>query len=236
MIKYHHDIDQGTEEWFAVRLGLITASEMKHVVSRKTDKKTGIVSFKTPDDDKAIKHMYELATQRRTKYVEPTYVSDDMLKGVDGETEAKIIYDKNYDRLENIGFITNDELGFKVGYSPDAKLIGKNAGVEVKSSRQKSQMQTIVEADIPSEHIIQVQTGLMVTKWDWIDFISYNGGMEMLTLKIFPDRVIQDAIAEAAASFEKRIEKTLEAYYARIADKSIRLIPTERKIVQEMHL
>lgn len=35
-ITYHRDIIQGSDEWHQVRLGILTASEMKHVITAKT--------------------------------------------------------------------------------------------------------------------------------------------------------------------------------------------------------
>ena len=32
-IKYHADITQGSDEWFALRCGLLTASEMKLILT-----------------------------------------------------------------------------------------------------------------------------------------------------------------------------------------------------------
>ena len=32
-VKYHHDIVQGSDEWLAARCGLLTASEMKLIVT-----------------------------------------------------------------------------------------------------------------------------------------------------------------------------------------------------------
>ena len=54
---------------------------------------------------------------------------------------------------------------------------------------------------IPDEYVIQVQTGLLVTKRKWCDFISYCGGAHMLTIRAYPDPKIQDAIVAAANAF-----------------------------------
>jgi hypothetical protein len=56
----------------------------------------------------------------------------------------------------------------------------------------------------------------------------------MATVRIFPNAEIQTAILSAAAAFENRLNLALEKYHAVIASKSARLIPTERKIIQEM--
>jgi hypothetical protein len=135
-----------------------------------------------------------------------------------------------------MGFITNDRWGFTLGYSPDG-LVGDDGLIECKSRRQKFQAQTIIEhvaaGTIPSEYVLQCQTGLLVAERDWIDLISYCGGMPMAVIRVFPDDEIQAAILEAAESFEATIAEKLAQYGAAI-NSDARLIQTERKIEQEM--
>jgi hypothetical protein len=231
-ITYHTDIVQGSEEWYAIRCGLLTASEMKLVVTP---------TLKIADNDKTRSHVYELLAQRITRYVEPHYVSDDMLRGVEDEIDARILYSERYAPVEDMGFITNDRWGFTIGYSPDG-LVGDDGLIEAKSRRQKYQVQTIVEnigADggetIPADYVLQLQTGLLVSERSWTDFISYSGGLPMVTIRVYPDERVQSAIIEAAGDFEDRVAKKLSLYQSALAG-PYRLIPTERKIIQEMHL
>jgi hypothetical protein len=138
-----------------------------------------------------------------------------------------------------MGFITNRRWGFTIGYSPDG-LVGEDGAIEAKSRRQKFQVQTIIEhviddfsASIPAEFLIQVQTGLLVTERNWMDFVSYCGGLPMCTIRVFPDPVIQAAIIDAASAFEERLAKALATYREAITNER-RFIPTERRIEQEM--
>lgn len=225
-IKYYTDLIQGSEEWLAARCGLLTASEMKHIITP---------TLKVADNDKSRAHLYELLAQRITKYVEPHYISDDMLRGMNDEQDAKVLYDEHYDKIETTGFITNDKWGFTLGYSPDA-LIGKTGALECKSRRQKFQIETILTDEMPAEYSIQVQTGLLVSEREWLDFISYSGGMPMFTTRIYNDEKVQAAIILAAKAFEEKLGEMLEKYNARLTAPGARLIPTERKIIQEMHL
>ena len=210
------------------RCGILTASEMKHVVSRKTDKKTGLVTYKSPTDDKSVAHLYELAAQRVNQYVEPSYIGDDMLRGQDDESHAREAYDENYEAITECGFVTNDEWGFTIGYSPDW-LVGSDGQGEAKSRRQKYQLETIATKKVPEEYVIQNQTGLLVTRRKWCDYTSYCGGMPMITLRVDPDKEVQDAIIEAATSFHEKLKKLIKEYSEVLADPAMRLIPTERR-------
>lgn len=229
MIRHFPDLIQGTEEWKSARCGLLTASEM-HLILTPT--------LKVASNDKERAHLYELLAQRVTSYVEPHYISDDMLRGQEDEITARALYAEKYAPVREMGFITNDEWGFTLGFSPDA-LVDDDGFIEAKSRRQKYQIETIVgcsEKDVmPAEYVLQVQTGLLVSGRRWADFISFSAGLPMLTIRVFPDPVVQTAIIEAASAFEKRLAVKMQDYVEAL-DSIGRLIPTERKIVQEMYV
>lgn len=219
-ITYHNDLIQGSEAWHAARCGLLTASEM-HLIITPT--------FKTASNDNERKHLYELLAQRVTGYVEPQYVSSDMLRGHESEIYARALYHEKYAPVVEAGFITNDEWGFPIGYSPDG-LVREVGQIEIKSPRQKTHIQTIVENEMPKEHIIQVQTGLMVTGRSWCDYVSYCGGLPMFVKRVMADFDIQKAILDAAKAFELKLALNLGAYQSL----SKNLHPTERVIEKEI--
>lgn len=219
-IKYHYDLVQGSELWMSTRCGLLTASEMKHIITP--------AKLQYASNDKERAHLYELLAQRITSYVEPHYISDDMIRGMTDEIDARALYAKNYGEIQEVGFITNDKYGFTLGYSPDA-LVGDDGVIECKSRRQRYQIETIIGGVMPADYAIQVQTGLLVSERAWCDFISYSAGLPMLTLRVYPDKVVQDAILEAATKFHEKLEVMLTAYNNQLAAGGARLIPTERK-------
>ena len=228
-VTYHEDVVQGSDEWYKCRLGLLTASEMKYIITP---------TLKMASNDKEKTHLYELLAQRITQYVEPQYVSDAMLRGKSDEVEAIILYAKEYAPVHQVGFITNDRWGFTIGYSPDA-CVGEGGLVEAKSRMQKYQAQSIIENSatdtIPEEFRLQCQTGLLVSEREWLDFITYSGGMPMATVRVYPDEKYQTAIVEAATAFEERLTQKMAIYEEVMASKA-RLIPTERRIEQEMFI
>ncbi len=223
-IKYYENLEQGSEEWLQARCGLLTASEVKLIITPN--------NLQFAKNDKCRAHVHELVSQRITQYVEPHYVSDDMVRGQNDEVEALHIYSQNYGEIKEIGFITNDNHGFTLGYSPDGAVVGEKGGVEVKSRRQKYQAETIICDEMPIEYALQCQTGLIVTEWEWIDFISYCGGMPMYKKRIYPDEAMQKAIIKAGLELEELIQEKIERYN----QNSRHLIPTERIIEQEMYI
>ena len=226
-IKYHTDLIQGSDAWLAARCGLLTASEMKLILTP---------TLKIAANDKCKTHLYELLAQRITGHVEPHYIGDDMLRGREDEVEARILYAQHYAPVDDMGFITNDRWGFTLGYSPDG-LVGDDGAIECKSRRAKYQVQTIVEnigmdggETIPADYVMQCQTGLLVSERKWVDLVSYSGGLPMAVMRVHPMEEIQNALIEAAGQFERQLAERLEIYRAA----SSRLHPTERRIEQEM--
>ena len=232
----HEDLEQGTPEWLAARRGLMTASEM-HLLVNVPKEETRIKKDGTPykqremttaNDDKTRAHIYEIAAQRISSWTEPTYVGDAMLRGHADEITARDLYSERIEPVEEKGFITRDFGGFTLGYSPDGCGVMSNFGIECKSRIQKHHVKTVITNEVPTEYMLQIQTGLMITGWDYIDFISYSAGLPMWVIRVEPDPVYQDAIMTAAESFEMSVREQIAAYGDRISNCAT-VIETERE-------
>jgi hypothetical protein len=225
-IKYFPDLDQGSQAWLDARCGLLTASEMKLALTP---------TLKAANNEKTRAHAWELAAQRISNFVEPRYISDDMLRGQEDEIHARAAYEAAYGPLGRMGFITNSLHGCTLGYSPDG-LVGARGLWECKSRSQKYQVQTIAENAMPEDFWLQVQTGLLVTERDFLDFTSYCAGLPMITIRVYPDDETQAAIIDAAQRFETRIAESVEAYHYTLNRPDTRAIPTERREIEEITL
>lgn len=201
-IKYYEEVEQRSDEWFELRCGVITASEVKHIMTP-----TG----KIASNDKSRAHVWEIAGQIITGHVEPQYISDDMLRGLFDEGIAADIYNEHYAPVKNIGFITNDSNDRVKGYSPDG-LVGDDGLIEIKSRKQKFQVETIVSNAVPKEHMLQLQAGLLVSEREWIDYISYCAGMPLFVKRVYPDAELQGAITEAIEGFYSEVDDKVKAF------------------------
>jgi hypothetical protein len=158
------------------------------------------------DDSRGLTAL--LVAERITGYTEPTYMNDDMFRGV---------YSEHYAPATETGFMVRDDWGFKIGYSPDG-LIGTDGLVagpgllEVKSRRQKKHLLTILADEVPAENMAQLQCGLLVSGRAWIDYISYCGGMPMWKKRVTPDPRWFDAIVAAVRLFEKNAAEMTDRY------------------------
>ncbi len=224
MITYYRDVEQGSEEWHALRCGILTASEISLILTP---------TLKQASNDKERSHLYELLGQRITGHTEPHYISDDMLRGHEDEIEARIRYAEHYSPVTECGFIARYMGGYRIGYSPDG-LVGADGLIECKSRRQRYQVDTILADEVPKEYMLQIQAGLLVTDRKWMDFVSYSAGLPMFVKRVFPNVDVQDAIIEAAYQFEQRLKVAREKYERMLAAMPV-LITTERTIEQEIY-
>lgn len=222
-ITIHRELIQGTDEWLAARVGLLTASEVKRIMTPKT------LAFSQNDKTKA--HVYEIAAQILNKHVEPQYVSDAMMRGSADEVYARTIYSERFAPVTEVGFITNDAFGFTLGYSPDG-LVGDDGLIEIKSRCQKYQFRTIVDQGVPDEYILQIHFGMLVSDRQWCDFISYSGGMPFYVSRVERNNEMDKKITDAAASFNTAVSQQMATYF----ENAETLGDTERIIEQEMYV
>lgn len=217
-LQIYKDVAQHSDEWLALRCGLLTASEIKNIITP--------AKLQYASNDKERAHVYEIAAQRITQYTEPTYQSYDMQRGLLEEPLALQLYHKHYAPLEYVGFVTNDKWGFTLGYSPDALTEDGKGQVEVKSRCMKYQTETIIKNEVPAEYMLQIQCGLMVTEREYCDFISYCGGMPMFVKRVLPDPRVIEAIVQAGEVFYAKVSEYEYAYRASVVDGKFH--PTER--------
>jgi hypothetical protein len=208
-LRIYEDLEQGTPEWLAARCGIPTASVIGQLITPKTVKPAA------NDTSRAL--VMTLVAERITGHVEPVFPNADMQRGTLSEPFARDIYGENYAPAKEVGFMTRDFGGYKIGFSPDG-LVGDDGLLEIKSPRQKKHLATILADEVPLEHMAQCQTGLLVSGREWIDFVSYNGGMPLWHKRVEPDDKWQAAIKEAVEALEAVAAVMIDNYKTRTAD------------------
>lgn len=164
-----------------------------------------------------------LAAERITGHVEQIHENSDMLRGTLDEPFARDKYAEHHAPVDQIGFMVINDLGFRVGYSPDG-LVGYDGLIEIKSRKQKKHLATILADAVPLENMAQCQAGLLVSGREWIDYVSFCSGMPLWTKRVYPDPKWFAAIIEAVTEFEKSVNSMLTRY----AESTKGLPPTER--------
>ncbi|MCG7285387.1 YqaJ viral recombinase family protein [Cellulomonas sp. ACRRI] len=157
-----------------------------------------------------------LVAERITGWVDPVYVSDDMMRGTLDEPIARAIYAEHYAPVDEVGFMVRDDWGFRIGYSPDG-LVGDKGLIEIKSRRAKKQLDTILRDEVPAENMAQIQCGIYVSGREWCDYVSFCGGMPLYVKRVEWDEQWQRAIVAAVQAFEEVASEMTDHYTTAIA-------------------
>lgn len=201
-ISYHHDIVQGTDEWLQLRRGIITASEIKTLVTP-----TG----KLANNDTSRKYLHQILAERVYDGSEASFCNDDMMRGHLLEPFARSIYAEHFAPVEQCGFIVRDYGSYRIGYSPDG-LVGDDGLIEIKSRLAKHHIASLLAGDVPAEHLPQIQGGLAVSGRAWCDFVSYTPGLPFYRCRVHRDDALIATLEAAAEAAEIELQRLHEAY------------------------
>jgi putative phage-type endonuclease len=202
-LHVYDDLEQGSDEWHDVRRGMVTASVVGRLITAKT------IKAASNDDSRGLTAL--LAAERITGWTDSTYVNEDMWRGKIDEPRARDTYSEHYTPAVEVGFMVREDAGWRLGYSPDG-LVGDDGLIEVKCPRAKGHIATIVRSEIPAHYMAQLQAGLLVSGRQWIDYISFCGGLPMWVQRVTPDERWHEAIVEAVTTCEAAIEEVVAQY------------------------
>lgn len=186
------DCVQNSEEWYAAKLGVVSASNFSKVLNKGTGR--GL-------------YMRKLAAERLTGLRENGYHDKNMDAGSLTEAEARDYYAMANDCIVNeVGFVKRDD---DIGCSPDG-MVGEEGIIEVKCPLSSTHVANIINNKMPSEYKPQVQGLLWITERQWCDFISYDPRNPYRPM--FPVRVERDAeyiqkLAGQAGLFVKELKE-----------------------------
>lgn len=200
-------------------LSVRTSAPLKMMHSERAawakENATRVIEPATGDTARSLTRL--LVAERITGWTDPTYMSDDMIRGIEDEPRAVETYAQHYKApVQRMGFMVRKESWGTLGFSPDS-LVGTDGFVEVKSRRAKKQLQTILDWEVPSENMAQIQAGLLVSGRQWCDYISFTGGMPMPVMRVEPDEKWFAAIREAVQLFEETAAMWMAVYRKKTA-------------------
>ena len=203
-IKVFETLEQGSPEWLAARCGLLTASTIGRLITPK---------LQVADNETSRGLTLTLAAERITGHVEYVHPTFDMQRGTDEEPIARAVYAEHFGPVEEIGFLTCEFDGFTIGYSPDG-LVGSDGLIEIKSRKPKAHLTAILENKPPAENMAQLMCGLLISGRQWIDYVSFSGGLSLWVKRVYRDDAWFEAIYAAAASFETNVTASVATYHA----------------------
>ena len=195
-------MDQRTDEWYAARLGKVTASRLSDVLA----------TIKTGEAAARANYRIELVAERLTGKSTPGFTSAAMQWGVDCEPMARSAYETETGLIvTEVGFVDHPTIAM-TGASPDG-LVGDDGLIEIKCPDTKTHIETLTSKQVPPKYIPQMQWQMACTGRAWVDFVSFDPRLpEHLMLEIIRvdrDQSLIDKYSEAVNRFLADVSQTI---------------------------
>jgi putative phage-type endonuclease len=194
------DIEQGSQEWLALRWGKITGTSMKDAIG-------------TPTVQKSL--TYKIVAERMTEPQSTELNSPAVLRGIELEPMARLAtIQATGIEFEETGMLLSETID-GVGFSPDGiherdgVVVG---GLEIKCPGSNKHVEYMAENTIPKAYAAQVMTPFLlsdeVESWHFVSYDDRNYERPIFILKV---------TREDFPKIEEDREKLL-AFIARVND------------------
>lgn len=209
------ECQQGSPEWVAARLGIVTASELDALISPLWKVRTG--------DGPQTYLATKIAERWRGAPIQDFH-GGAMEQGAMLEEEARAWYELDQSKtVKQVGFITTDD--GKMGCSPDGLM--DDGGIEIKCPMPHTHVGYLLDGELPAKYRAQVYGSLLVTGLPRWRFMSYCRGFPPLLLTIEADEKIQSAIREAVIAFQTRFDEAWAAIESRNGGPPAKYVPAD---------
>ena len=199
-------MDQGTDEWFTIRIGKVTASRVADVIAKT---KTG---YSASRDN----YMAQLVCERLTGQKGESFSNAAMQHGTETEPLARAAYEALQDVLvDEVGFVPHPTIEM-AGASPDG-LVGDDGLLEIKCPNTATHIETLLSQSVPGKYNTQMQFQMACTGRQWCDFVSFDNRLPA-ELQLFVKRVPRDEV------FIRLIEAEIVQFLAELDDKINKLM------------
>ena len=187
-------MEQRTDEWFAARIGKVTASRVADVIA-KTKSGYGVGR---------ANYLADLVVERLTGQKAQGFSNAAMEWGTQTEPQARAAYSaKTGILVEEVGFIDHPTVAMS-GASPDG--FAEEGLIEVKCPNTSTMLEYILDGKPPQKYVTQMQWQMACTGRPWCDFVSFDPRLpERLQLLIV--RVPRDDVY--IAMLEAEVKKFL---------------------------
>ena len=192
-------IIQGTPEWLALRAGKVTASRVADILAKT---KTGVSASRG-------NYLIQLAIERATGQIEPSFTNEAMQWGIDNEAQARVAYEVQSGHfVDQVPFVDHPNIdGF--GCSPDG-LVGNVGLCEIKCPNSATHWSYIKANAPPNKYFIQMQAQMACTQTEWCDFISFDPRMpersQLLIVRVERDNAYIAEMEEAVKQFLSEVQ------------------------------
>jgi len=190
-MKIYKELIQGTDEWFSVRKGKMTASHA-----------TAIGNCGKGLDTYCRQIVKEMIIPK------PFYTNADIERGNELEPIARQTYEFEFGlTVEQVGFIEHNDF---VGCSPDG-LINEDGGLELKARNDDIHFGLLLGDLVDSSTIWQMNMCMLISGREWWDFGSYNPNFKqaLFIKRFFKEEKKQTALLEGFKIGEQKIKELI---------------------------
>jgi putative phage-type endonuclease len=194
---------QGSDSWFAARLGKVTASKITDVLA----------TVKTGEAITRRNYRMQLVCERLTGRKAETYTNVHMERGNALEPLARASYELRKDvMVDEVGFVQHPTIEMS-GASPDGLVNG--GSIEIKCPTPANHLETMLRGTAPSQYFAQMQWQMacLGDAYKYVDFVSYCPDVGE-DLELFIVRVPRDDeyIAETEKAVIAFLNEVLETF------------------------
>ena len=155
-------MEQRTDEWFAARIGKVTASRVADVIAKT---KSGYGAGRA-------NYLADLVVERLTGQKAQGFSNAAMEWGTQTEPQARAAYSaKTGILVEEVGFIDHPTVAMS-GASPDG--FAEEGLIEVKCPNTNTMLEFILDGKPPQKYVTQMQWQMACTGRPWCDFVSFD--------------------------------------------------------------
>jgi putative phage-type endonuclease len=194
------EVEQRSNEWFALRLGKVTASRVADLMAKT---KTGYSATRE-------NYMAQLVVERISNSQAESFTNAAMQWGTDQEPYARAEYEATQGAMvEECGFVSHPTIEM-AGASPDG-LVGDEGLIEIKCPNTATMIDVLLTGVVASKYNTQMQFQMACTGRQWCDYVVFDPRMPAKA-QMFIKRVARDEafIAEMEAEVTKFLSEVAE--------------------------
>ena len=216
-------VEQGSVEWYRLRLGIPTSSNFHKIVTPKGE-----------PSKQAVKYLYRLIAERLLNETQDDEIG--FVKWVAHGKEQEPYAVQQFEfvnevTLEPGGFVTTND--GRLGASPDRIFKGHKESLEIKSPAPWTQLQYLLEGP-DDAYIAQTQGHLLVgDEFDAVHFYTYNPRTPPFHKVILRDRRYQSILAAALDQFCDTLDVQTERARALGAFAEVRRVETPADVAYQ---
>lgn len=192
---------QGSPEWFAERLGKVTASRICDVISK----------VKSGEAASRANYRAQLVAERLTGTNQDSYTNGAMQWGTETEPYARMAYEAlRGDIVQEVGFVPHPEIKM-AGASPDGFVA--DGLLEIKCPNTATHIGYFLSGEVPEKYKPQMGWQCACAGKLWCDFVSFDPRlpekMQLMVVRFTPNKEYLDMLEKEVTLFIGELEELI---------------------------